>query len=474
MALKEYKIKVIDANNKPLLNFPMATQYVGGDKKNNKLTDDIDGILTFQSDGRAVEIFVLTPIDKNGLPDMTKFKEDNDNDNAYYKITTINVSRNLPPTIKSPYFLTDYGIAKTKFIFYENEQDKKIYSVPLTVKVSYLVGEAKTSPRFIEAIQEVKNGELNITSILHSRIQVHPYKPDNSPFTTSQGYIPRSTTPINLPVYFDIRSSKAITTPDEPNLPVIVPEVGVVKCLTCDKSLKIDIEFIKSVAPKAKKDFQQALLLLPNYLKKYSSNTCRDLINILAQGQIETLDFTAVRESLNYTKKTFKTPENIYSISPTAMNAGFVRRGMGKYTKQQKLDYIWKHLADNDKAYGFHLYGNESYPNNDYRGRGILHLTHFAGYKDCADGTGLDVVKNPSLLEKNYNIAIETGTWFWKNKNNGAILKLTASESIQINSDSVTTAITSLVNGGSMKLAERKAAKKSIAKKFIEKYGVCK
>ena len=30
MALTEYKIKVIDANNKPLLNFPMATQYVGG------------------------------------------------------------------------------------------------------------------------------------------------------------------------------------------------------------------------------------------------------------------------------------------------------------------------------------------------------------------------------------------------------------------------------------------------------------
>ena len=51
MALTEYKIKVVDANNKPLLNFPMATQYVGGDKKNNKLTDDIDGILTFQSDG---------------------------------------------------------------------------------------------------------------------------------------------------------------------------------------------------------------------------------------------------------------------------------------------------------------------------------------------------------------------------------------------------------------------------------------
>jgi len=474
MALTEYKIKVVDASNKPLLNFPMATRYVGGDKKNNKLTSDTEGILTFQSDDRAVEVFVLAPIDKNGQPDMTKFKEDSDNDNAYYQITTLNVLRDLPSTIKSPYFLSDYGIAKTKFIFYENEQDKKVYSLPLTVKVSYLVGEAKNSPQFIEVTREVKNGELNITSILHSRIQVHPFKPDNTPFKTPQGYTPRSTTPITLSVYFDIKSNNSTTEPDKPDLSVKVPEVGDIKCLTCSKSLKIDLDFIKKVAPKAKKDFQQALLLLPNYLKKYSSNTCRDLINILAQAQAETLEFTALRESLNYTKKTFKTPGNIYSISPTAMNAGFLRRGMGNYTKQQKLDYIWRHLADNDKAYGFHLYGNESYPNNDYRGRGLLHLTHFSGYKDCAEGTGLDIINNPKLLEKDYKVAIETGTWFWKNKNDGAILRLTASESVQINSDAITTSITKLVNGGNMKLAERKFAKKSIAKQFIEKYGVCK
>lgn len=474
MALTEYKIKVVDASNKPLLNFPMATRYVGGDKKNNKLTSDMDGVLTFQSDGRAVEVFVLAPIDKNGQPDMTKFKEDNDNDNAYYRITTLNVLRILPSSIKSPYFLTDYGIAKTKFIFYENAQNKKICSVPLIVKVSYLVGPAKTAPRFIEAIQDVKNGELNITSILHSRIQIHPFKPDNTPFKTPQGYTPRSTVPVELPVYFDITSSSATTQPDRPSLSITVPQAGDVTCRTCGKSLKFDLNFIKSVAPKAKKEFQNGLLLLPNYLKKYSSNTCRDLINILAQGQIETLDFTALRESLNYTKKTFKTPEKIYSISPTALNAGFVRRGMGSYTKQQKLDYLWKHLADNDAAYGFHLYGNESYPNNDYRGRGLLHLTHFAGYKDCATGTGLDIVRNPKLLETDYNVAIETGAWFWKNKKDGEILRLAASETIQVNSDSITTAITLLVNGGSMKLAERKIAKKSIAKKFIEKYGVCK
>ncbi|WP_166171977.1 glycoside hydrolase family 19 protein [Acinetobacter sp. SA01] len=173
-------------------------------------------------------------------------------------------------------------------------------------------------------------------------------------------------------------------------------------------------------------------------------------------------------------KKTFKKPENIYRISPTAINLGFERRGMGGYTRQQKLNYIWNHLADNDAAYGFHLYGNDKYPNRDYRGRGLLHLTHFIGYEDCAKGTGLDIVNNPNLLENNYGVAIETGIWFWKNKKNGKIVSLTAGESIKIDSDSITTSITHLVNGGEMKLNERKIAKKEIARKFIFKYGTCK
>ena len=104
----------------------------------------------------------------------------------------------------------------------------------------------------------------------------------------------------------------------------------------------------------------------------------------------------------------------------------------------------------------------------------MLHLTHFSGYEDCAKGTGLDIVKNPNLLEKNYSIAIETGVWFWKNKSNGSIPRLTAKETTKVDSDSITTSITHLVNGGNMKLAQRKATKKSIAKKFILQYGECK
>ena len=470
MALTEYKIKVVDASNRLLLNFPMATRYIGGDKKNNKLTSATDGILTFQSDGRAVEVFVLAPIDKRGQPDMTKFKEDNDNDNAYFRVTTLNVSRNLPSIIKSPYFLTDYGIAKTKFIFYENEQDKKIYSVPLTVKVSYLVGEAKASPKFIEVIQEVKNGELNITSILHSRILVQPFKPDNTPFKSAQGYTPRSTEPVELSVYFDIKSNSATTELNEPDMSVKVPEVVDIKCLNCGKSLIIDIEFIRSVAPKAKKDFQKALLNLPKFLKKYSSNTCKNLVHILAQGKIETENFTALIESMRYTNRSY-TGKSLYNMMRTNFTNAFKKHGMEKLTLEERYKYVEKHFLSNDPAIAQFLYSVPQYPNKNYRGRGLIHLTHFETYVRCAKETGLDIEKNPELLQTDYNAAIESATWFWKDNN---INKVTKNDNSKINDERLTNKVTVIVNPGMKKAKERRDEKLKIATEFIAKYGDCK
>lgn len=470
MALTEYKIKVVDASNRLLLNFPMATRYIGGDKKNNKLTSATDGILTFQSDGRAVEVFVLAPIDKRGQPDMTKFKEDNDNDNAYFRVTTLNVSRNLPSIIKSPYFLTDYGIAKTKFIFYENEQDKKIYSIPLTVKVSYLVGEAKASPKFIEVIQEVKNGELNITSILHSRILVQPFKPDNTPFKSAQGYTPRSTEPVELSVYFDIKSNSATTELNEPDMSVKVPEVVDIKCLNCGKSLIIDIEFIRSVAPKAKKDFQKALLNLPKFLKKYSSNTCKNLVHILAQGKIETENFTALIESMRYTNRSY-TGKSLYNMMRTNFTNAFKKHGMEKLTLEERYKYVEKHFLSNDPAIAQFLYSVPQYPNKNYRGRGLIHLTHFETYVRCAKETGLDIEKNPELLQTDYNAAIESATWFWKDNN---INKVTKNDNSKINDERLTNKVTVIVNPGMKKAKERRDEKLKIATEFIAKYGDCK
>ncbi|NNG75381.1 glycoside hydrolase family 19 [Acinetobacter sp. ANC 4277] len=437
--------KVVDSNGKVMTNFPIQSRPKG--KKAFERSTNKEGVAEIESSpNREIEILVLASNEKfilkksvnsgNGSqqPILIKLDEPYDSFKSLSTITLLDRNDNK------------YIVEKTNVeIVVQDSKEKNIITT--------------------------SNGKITVRSHIGKWIKITVYKPDGTPLK-SLDYLPQRINESSVKLHLDVDVIIGSTAKNEPNINKPITES--IECKTCGKSLKIDINFIKNIAPKAKAEFQTALLQLPSFMKKYEVNSCRDLVNILAQGQIETESFTKLRESLNYTKKTFKKPENIYRISPTAINLGFKRRGMGEYTRQQKLNYIWSHLADNDAAYGFHLYGNDKYPNRDYRGRGLLHLTHFTSYEDCAKGTGLDVVNNPNLLENNYSVAIETGIWFWKNKKNGKIVNLTASESIKINSDSITTSITRLVNGGEMKLNERKIAKKEIARKFILKYGTCK
>ncbi|WP_067725874.1 glycoside hydrolase family 19 protein [Acinetobacter terrae] len=437
--------KVVDSNGKVMTNFPIQSRPKG--KKAFERSTNKEGVAEIESSpNREIEILVLASNEKfilkksvnsgNGSqqPILIKLDESYDSFKSLSTITLLDRNDNK------------YIVEKTN--------------------VEILVQDSKE-----KNIITTSNGKITVRNHIGKWIKITVYKPDGTPLK-SLDYLPQRINESSVKLHLDVDVIIGSTAKNEPNINKPITES--IECKTCGKSLKIDINFIKNIAPKAKAEFQTALLQLPSFMKKYEVNSCRDLVNVLAQGQIETESFTKLRESLNYTKNTFKKPENIYRISPTAINLGFKRRGMGEYTRQQKLNYIWSHLADNDAAYGFHLYGNDKYPNRDYRGRGLLHLTHFTGYENCAKGTGLDVVNNPNLLENNYSVAIETGIWFWKNKKNGKIVSLTASESIKINSDSITTSITRLVNGGEMKLNERKIAKKEIARKFILKYGTCK
>ena len=437
--------KVVDRHGKVMSNFPIQSRPKG--KNSFERCTNEEGLAEIESSpNRDIEVLVLTSGDTFVLkksvnsgsgskqPILIQLDEPYDNFKSLSTITLLDRNDNK------------YIVEKTN--------------------VEILALEAKE-----KNIITTSNGKILVRGHIGKWLKITVYKPDGTPLK-SVNYLPKRIKESSVKLHLDVDVTIGSTAKNEPNINKPITES--ITCMTCGKSLKLDIDFIKNIAPKAKAEFQAALLQLPNFMKKYGVNSCRDLVNILAQGKIETENFTKLRESLNYTKKTFKKPENIYRISPTAINLGFERRGMGEYTRQQKLNYIWNHLADNDAAYGFHLYGNDKYPNRDYRGRGLLHLTHFIGYEDCAKGTGLDIVNNPNLLENNYGVAIETGIWFWKNKKNGKIVSLTAGESIKIDSDSITTSITHLVNGGEMKLNERKIAKKEIARKFIFKYGTCK
>nr|WP_070075056.1 glycoside hydrolase family 19 protein [Acinetobacter proteolyticus]OEY95365.1 hypothetical protein BJD20_14850 [Acinetobacter proteolyticus]QHH94957.1 glycoside hydrolase family 19 [Acinetobacter gyllenbergii] len=438
--------KVVDRNGKVMKNFPVQSRPKGKGNSPDKFTDDQGIVEVKSSPNRDIEVLVLTS-----------------NDQFVLKSSANSASGSSQPILiklDEPYanFLSRSMI---KIL----DRDGKAYVVEKTNVEMLIVESGK------KQLYSISNGKLALESMVGQKLEFTVYKPDGKPLKP-QPYMATRIKNNPAELHLDVDVTKGTTAPNDPEINKVIQ--GEVFCKKCGKSISYDIEFIKNIAPKAKAEFQKALLILPNFMKKYNVNSCRDIINILAQGQIETEDFTKLREGLNYTKKTFKRPENIYAISPTAINAGFERRGLANYTRQQKLDYIWNNLTDNDAAYGFHLYGNEKYPNKDYRGRGLLHLTHFKGYEDCAKGTGLDIVNNPTLLETNFNVAIETGAWFWKNKQNGRISVLAAKETVKIDSDSITTSITHLVNGGEMKLAQRKVAKRKIAKIFILQYGECK
>ncbi|WP_150539453.1 glycoside hydrolase family 19 protein [Actinobacillus vicugnae] len=194
-------------------------------------------------------------------------------------------------------------------------------------------------------------------------------------------------------------------------------------------------------------------------------------MHLLAQAKQETTRFLKFREVLNYTRKTY-TAEKLYNLSPTIINQGFERRGM-HYSKSQKLEYIDKKLLGNDKAYGEHCYGGfGKYPNKDYRGRGLIHLTHYLTYNSFYEYSKFDVLAHPELLENNYLIAIESALWFWNVHNK--IGKISDLDTPTLTSENCMKNITRKVNKGLDGYYNRVFYKEQIKKIFFDMYGSCK
>ncbi len=65
----------------------------------------------------------------------------------------------------------------------------------------------------------------------------------------------------------------------------------------------------------------------------------------------------------------------------------------------------------------------------------------------------MDIEKNPELLQTDYNAAIESATWFWKDNN---INKVTKNDNSKINDERLTNKVTVIVNPGMKKAKERR------------------
>ena len=113
--------------------------------------------------------------------------------------------------------------------------------------------------------------------------------------------------------------------------------------------------------------------------------------------------------------------------------------GQLKYVKE-----IWGPTATQAKYEGRKDLGNTvAGDGSKYRGRGLIQITGRANYMACGEGLGLDLIKQPELLEKP-QYACMSAAWFW------------ASRGLNTLADAGSfSKITSRINGGQNGAADR-------------------
>ena len=115
--------------------------------------------------------------------------------------------------------------------------------------------------------------------------------------------------------------------------------------------------------------------------------------------------------------------------------------GQLKYVKE-----IWGPTAAQARYEGRKDLGNTvAGDGSKYRGRGLIQITGRANYMACGEGLGLDLIKQPELLEKPQH-ACMSAAWFWATKGLS-----TLADAGQFDK------ITQRINGGQNGAADRQA-----------------
>jgi putative chitinase len=172
---------------------------------------------------------------------------------------------------------------------------------------------------------------------------------------------------------------------------------------------------------------------MPLVTEKFGITNPLRMAHFLAQCSHESLNFTAVRENLNYSAKalmgTFK-----------------------KYfpTMELALAYERKPEKIGNKVYANRM-GNGDEASGDgfkFRGRGYIQLTGKVNYKAFSDFIGEDCVENPDLIATKYPLA--SAAFFFNNNKLWSICDKGATSDVVVE-------VTKRVNGGTNGLADRQS-----------------
>ena len=137
---------------------------------------------------------------------------------------------------------------------------------------------------------------------------------------------------------------------------------------------------------------------------------------------------------------------NRYQIVGTQRVAAFIAQ-IGHESGQLKyMREIWGPTAAQARYEGRTDLGN-THPGDGskYRGRGLIQITGRANYKACGEALGLDLIRQPELLEKP-QYACMSAAWFWASRGLN-----TLADAGQFDK------ITQRINGGQNGAADRQA-----------------
>jgi putative chitinase len=189
-------------------------------------------------------------------------------------------------------------------------------------------------------------------------------------------------------------------------------------------TLSFDISKLKGHVPDV------VIAQIPDTAKKFNINTPLRLAHFLAQCGHESAGFTATTENLNYSALGLKGTFKKYFPTDALANA---------YARQPEK------IAN--RVYASRM-GNGDEKSGDgykYRGRGYIQLTGKQNYTTFSQSIGdPEVITNPTKVATNYQLL--SAAWFFQR----CLSKCDIGPSIE-----VVTAVTRLVNGGTIGLEDR-------------------